>query len=166
MNIGKIILLISVFLVFIAVGTSVKSREDLLTSGEIFLFRLAPVDPRSIMQGDYMNLNYQITRETDAKNIPSRGYIVFLPDSQNVAKKVRFQKKPAPLSSNERIIKYYGHKRDISIGSESYFFQEGDARLYAGARFGGIKVASNGTSILCGLFDENHIKIEKKYRKK
>lgn len=162
MNIRKLVLLISVVLVFIAVGISVKSREDLLGSGEVFLFRLAPVDPRSIMQGDYMTLNYQIARGTDAKSIPSRGYIVFQADSLNVANSIRFQKKSGPLSSNERIIKYYGHKRNVSIGSESYFFQEGDADLYARARFGGIKVAKNGTSILFGLFDENHKMIEKK----
>ncbi|MBN1603882.1 MAG: GDYXXLXY domain-containing protein [Chitinispirillaceae bacterium] len=161
MNIVKIILGISVLLVFFAVGTSVKSREDLLNTGETFLFRLAPVDPRSIMQGDYMILNYQITSGTGTKSIPSRGYIVFKADSFNVANKIRFQKQPKPLSENERIIKYYGHKRNISIGSESYFFQEGDADVYARARFGGIKVAKNGNSILFGLFDENHKKIEK-----
>jgi uncharacterized membrane-anchored protein len=161
MNIRKIILSISVLLVFITVGTSVKQREDLINSGETFLFRLAPVDPRSIMQGDYMILNYQITRGIDATSIPSRGYIVFNADSFNVANKIRFQKYPKPLSANERLIKYYGHKRNISIGSESYFFQEGDADVYARARFGGIKVAKNGNSILFGLFDEKHNKIEK-----
>ncbi|HLV31527.1 MAG TPA: GDYXXLXY domain-containing protein [Chitinispirillaceae bacterium] len=161
MNIRKIILLISVLFVFIAVGTSVKNREDLLDSGEVFLFRLAPVDPRSILQGDYMTLNYRITSGTHAKNIPSRGYIVFQADSLNIADRIRFQEKPEPLNSNERIIKYYAHKRNISIGSESFFFQEGDADLYAKARFGGIKVAKNGTSILFGLFDANCKKIEK-----
>lgn len=162
MNIRKIILAISVLLVFIAVGTSVKKREDLLNVGETFLFRLAPIDPRSLMQGDYMILDYQITNGTDAKSIPSRGYIVFQADSFNIIKIVRFQKRPEPLSENERRIKYYGHKRNISIGSEAYFFQEGDADVYARARFGGIKVAKNGESILFGLFDENHKMIEKK----
>lgn len=161
MNTRKIILIISVLLVFITIGTSVNKRESLLNKGEIFLFRLTPVDPRSIMQGDYMTLNYQITSETGAENIPSRGYIVFQVDSFNVADKIRYQKQTYPLAENERIIKYFRHKKNISIGSESYFFQEGDADVYADARFGGIKVAKDGESILLGLFDENHKMIKK-----
>jgi uncharacterized membrane-anchored protein len=161
MNIRKIILIISVLLIFIIVGTSVKEREDLLNTGEIFLFRLAPVDPRSLIQGDFMSLRYQLTNDINAESIPSRGYIVFQADSFNVANIVRFQKEPEPLSENERIIKYYTHKRHISIGAESYFFQEGDAEIYERARFAGIKVAKNGESILFGLFDENYKKIEK-----
>jgi uncharacterized membrane-anchored protein len=59
------------------------------------------------------------------------------------------------------MIRYFCHNRDVSIGSESFFFQEGDAGMYSRARYGGIKVAKSGESILFGLFDENRNEIRK-----
>lgn len=161
MKFKKLILGISVIAVFFSVGVSVVSREKLLKNGKTVLFELAPVDPRSIMQGDYMTLNYKITRVENDNKVPPRGYIVFTTDGLNVAKYIRFQKSREPVNEDEMIIRYFCHKRDISIGSESFFFQEGDADIYARARYGGIKVAKSGESILFGLFDENRNEIIK-----
>ncbi|MDO5577124.1 MAG: GDYXXLXY domain-containing protein [Fibrobacter sp.] len=166
MNIRKIVLLVSVLLAFVVVGISVINRERLLSSGETFLFELIPVDPRSIMQGDYMELSYKITRKvipedsSSTDSIPSRGYIIFKPDSNNVAQRVCFQKKQTPLISGERQIKYFTHSGGISIGSGSYFFQEGDAKRFEGAKYGGIKVAKNGSSILWCLYNSNFERIK------
>jgi len=155
MKLKKTVLGISVIVTLVSVGFSVASRERLLKNGKTVLFELAPVDPRSIMQGDYMTLSYRITN-AHGDSIPSRGYIVFKADCQNVASRsIRFQKNKEPLSEDEMIIRYFCHKRVISIGSESFFFQEGEAGLYARAKYGGIKVSKDGESILYGLFDEN-----------
>ena len=62
MKFKRLIIGISVIVVFVSVGFSVVSREMLLKKGKTVLFELAPADPRSIMQGDYMTLNYRITR--------------------------------------------------------------------------------------------------------
>lgn len=161
MKFKRLILSISVIIVFVSVGFSVTSREILLKKGKAVLFELAPADPRSIMQGDYMALNYRITRVENRDKIPPRGYIVFKTDSLNVAKRIRFQKSKEPLNEDEMIIRYFCHNREVSIGSESFFFQEGDADIYSRARYGGIKVAKSGESILFGLFDENRNEIRK-----
>ncbi|MDE8355606.1 GDYXXLXY domain-containing protein, partial [Klebsiella pneumoniae] len=38
------------------VNLAIVSCERLLAEGEVVLLELAPVDPRSLMQGDYMSL--------------------------------------------------------------------------------------------------------------
>jgi len=161
MEIRKLILVLSLIITLITIGLSVANREKLLKNGETVLFELSPVDPRSIMQGDYMTLNYRIISGVNTDHIPSRGYMAFTTDSLNVARCIRFQKDKHPLFENEKIIRYFCHKWNISIGSESFFFQEGDEKLYSAARYGGIKVGKNGESILTGLFDENRKEIIK-----
>lgn len=161
MKFRRLIFGISVIVVFVSVGLSVANRELLLKNGKTVLFELAPVDPRSIMQGDYMTLNYRITRVGNRDKIPPRGYIVFKTDSLNVASSIRFQKNKEPVNEDEMIIRYFCHNRDVSIGSESFFFQEGDADMYSRARYGGIKVAKSGESIIVGLFDEDRNEIRK-----
>lgn len=45
------------------INFTVWRYEQAMANGEVVLLRLAPVDPRSLMQGDYMRLNYEIARE-------------------------------------------------------------------------------------------------------
>ena len=40
------------------------------------------------------------------------------------------------------------------MGAESFFFQEGHAAYYEKARYGEIRVAADGKSVLEGLCDE------------
>ena len=50
--------------VLLPIGSSlwqVQSYERILSQGQSILLRLQPVDPRSIMQGDYMEVGYELT---------------------------------------------------------------------------------------------------------
>lgn len=40
---------------------------------------------------------------------------------------------------------------DSRLGAESFFFQEGNAKYYTGAKYGELRVAENGDSVLSGL---------------
>ena len=53
----KAIALIAGLAVLALVNLGIYQREQLLTRGQIVLLDLAPVDPRSLMQGDYMRLD-------------------------------------------------------------------------------------------------------------
>ncbi len=76
-------------------------------------------------------------------------------------KKVRIQDGRIPLNEKEYLIEYTSTGwRGINIGAESFFFQEGEAEKYENAKYGGIKVDNQGSSLLIGLYDENKIKIE------
>ena len=59
--------IVSSLIIFLAIiGWMIFEKEMVVNSGQTFLLELAPVDPRSIMQGDYMILNYDILRNLDS----------------------------------------------------------------------------------------------------
>ncbi len=53
------VLHLSIFSIALFVGLIIQHEWHLRNSQSIFV-KLAPVDPRSILQGDYMALNYQL----------------------------------------------------------------------------------------------------------
>ena len=57
--------LVGVFVIALlgAVNYKVQQFEDVLATGKPIVLKIAPVDPRSLMQGDYMILHYAILSE-------------------------------------------------------------------------------------------------------
>ena len=156
-----IIILINLIILLGLFNNSMIQKEELLTDGQLVLLELVPVDPRSLMQGDYMRLNYSISNNVDTGSISKRGFCVVKLKENGVAEKVRIQEKRIPINDDEFLIKYTSREwRGINIGAESYFFQEGEAKKYEKAKYGGIKVDNKGNSLLVGLYDENRIEIE------
>jgi len=143
-----------VFLFFF--NKAVVNKEATLESGQLILLKLYPVDPRSLMQGDYMNLSYEMTRTWRDDNIENaRGYCVLQLDDNQVASFVRLQAEPTPKADNEVLVKYYYNGSQVRIGAESYFFEEGTGEKYSDAEYGALRVDEKGNSILVGLYDEN-----------
>jgi uncharacterized membrane-anchored protein len=156
-----IIILINLIILLGLFNNSILQKEELLTDGQLVLLELAPVDPRSLMQGDYMRLRYAISDNINSDSISKRGFCVVKLEENGIAKKVRIQENKTPINDNEFLIGYTSKKwSNINIGAESYFFQEGEAEKYENAKYGGIKVDNQGNSLLIGLYDENRIKIE------
>ena len=156
-----LIILLNLILLLIYFNYSVIKKEDLLKDGQLVLLELAPIDPRSLMQGDYMALRYKISEDLDYEKMSKRGYCVVRIDTNGVAEKVRFQKDLTPLKDGEYLIEYNAPDRwKINIGAESFFFQEGHREKYEKAKYGGIKIDKNGNSLLIGLYDEQRKKIE------
>ena len=52
-------------ILLIAVNGTIRQRENLLQDGTRILLPLAPIDPRSLMQGDYMALRFQLAIDID-----------------------------------------------------------------------------------------------------
>ncbi|MDC6362126.1 MULTISPECIES: GDYXXLXY domain-containing protein [Flavobacteriaceae] len=158
---STIIILVNLVAFFAFFNHSIIKKEELLEQGELILLELAPVDPRSLMQGDYMRLRYTLSEDINSDSIPKRGFCVVGLDANGVAQKKRFQKERTPLGENEYLIEYTSQNRwDINIGAESYFFQEGEAEKYETAEYGAVKVDRKGNSILVGLYDADLKKIE------
>src|SRR5690606_14717090 len=60
------IILITFILIVFFFFIAVIQKERTIKEGELVLLELAPIDPRSLIQGDYMQLNYTIsTKERD-----------------------------------------------------------------------------------------------------
>lgn len=156
-----IIILLNLVFLLLYFNHSIAKKEELLKDGQLVLLELAPVDPRSLMQGDYMALRYKISESIDYDNMPKRGYCVVVLDKDDRANKVRFQKGLTPLDKGEHLIEYTSSdKWNINIGAESFFFQEGQAERYEKAKYGGVKIDKDGNSLLVGLYDEQLRKIE------
>jgi uncharacterized membrane-anchored protein len=153
-NLKSIVVLVNLVAVLAFFNLSVAEKEDILTDGQLVLLELAPVDPRSLMQGDYMVLSYAISQTQELEKLPNRGYAVVQLDSQQVAQLVRYQPEKEPLHSDEILLRYNKGQWSLNLGAESYFFEEGQAETFEVAKYGGLKVDGEGNSVLVGLYDE------------
>lgn len=148
-----IIIFANLLLFLVGFNWSVAQKERTLDRGEFVLLKLAPVDPRSLMQGDYMNLQYDTPFFSD-DTISRKGFLVFAVDSNRVAQFVRLQHTQHPLSKDEIAIRYRRNNQfQISPGPNSYFFEEGQSESFEKAKYGGMRIDSKGNPILTGLYD-------------
>ncbi len=152
------LILIAVGLILVIVGFSysVLKKEQLLEEGEQVFLRLAPVDPRSLMQGDYMTLNYDMPQNLmEAIHEQVEGNLVFIKGEDNVAEFVRIFDENELLASNEKRLHFRSKRWRVDLGAGSFFFQEGKAKQFSTAKFGEVRVGDDGHSVLVGLRDEN-----------
>ena len=151
-----ILILLNLLLLLVYFNCSVLNKEKILSDGTLILLKLAPVDPRSLMQGDYMRLNYELTNgHISSGKLKKRGYCIVELDSAGVGQLKRFQSDRKGVEADEYMIEYNLNDWDINIGAESYFFQEGNAKYFENAEYGGLRVDSKGNSVLVGLYDED-----------
>lgn len=154
-------LIVTSVLVLGCLNWLIIAKERVLQTGRSVLCELAPVDPRSLMQGDYMVLRFAIAEDA-APHLSERtfdGLLVLRLDDNGVA---QFQRVDdgSPLDANEARIRFRRRQNSfrrgtIRIGAESYFFEEGRADDFSKAKYGELKVAPNGESILVGLRDKD-----------
>jgi uncharacterized membrane-anchored protein len=155
------IIIVNLILLLVYFNYSAFQKEKILKEGKLILLELAPVDPRSLMQGDYMDLRYKVSETDYSDSIPKRGYCIVKLDSIGVAKRVRFQETLSSLPKGYYAIEYTrSNNWRVNIGAESYFFQEGKSAKHGKAKYGGIKVDGSGNSLLIGLFSNPNQKIE------
>lgn len=135
---------------------SIYSRERLLADGRIALLELAPVDPRSLMQGDYMALRFRASDDAFGRR-PKEGLgdgrIVLQLDERGVAKFKRFDD-GTPLATDELRIRYRVRADQVKFATNAFFFQEGHAKFYERARYGEFRVAQDGECLLTGMRGE------------
>ncbi|WP_111899590.1 GDYXXLXY domain-containing protein [Aeromonas veronii] len=154
----QLALLLSGLAILAGINTTVWRYERAMSSGEVVLLRLAPVDPRSLMQGDYMRLNYEIARELtsrDARATQNKGSdtLVIRLDVHQVATLVA-DGTPDRLASDERLLQVHQSERQWQIGPDAYFFEEGTGEQYEAARYGEFRLQADGKTLLVGLRDE------------
>ncbi len=143
--------------------------EDVLDNGQSVILELAPVDPRSIMQGDYMELNYQLADEVtklikeqdrsnddDDEKETRKYYVLVNLTEQNIATVCDIQpEKPTNYNDCAKNI-YLPVKRarwQWQLPTHSYFFPEGKGKYFAQAKYGEYRV-KNGKALLWRLLDE------------
>ncbi len=125
-------------------------KERTLREGRSVLLALAPVDPRSLMQGDYLALSYDVARQVPPE-APADGRLVLEdgPDA-GAARFVRVHE-GEPLRPGEYLLRYRRRGGRVRLGAESYLFEEGSAPALAGARYGELRVDARGDAVLVGV---------------
>jgi uncharacterized membrane-anchored protein len=151
----NIILFGALAVVLLLANYLIISREQVLADGNVMLLELAPRDPRSILQGDYMVLRYRIAADIAgySSQLTDEGQVVVSVDANNVAHFQRIHDGAAPLNANEHLLLYRKRNGVVKIASDAFYFQERHGNYYTTARYGEVRVSSNGDAVLTGLRD-------------
>jgi uncharacterized membrane-anchored protein len=151
----KALMIAAGVLALAAVNWSIHAREALLRDGRVVLLELAPVDPRSLMQGDYMALRFKVADDAfgrGARGERPDGHIVVRPGDDGVATFVRIDDATS-LAPDELRLRYRWRAGEPKFATNAFFFEEGTGKTYAGAHYGELRVGPDGESILTGLRD-------------
>jgi len=154
----KAFVIVAGVLLLAAVNWGIYSRERLLASGRVVMLELAPVDPRSLMQGDYMALRFDAAnaafgRARGRSDESADGRLVVVVDERGVGTYARLDDGTA-LAGNEARIRYRIRNGQPKLATNAYFFTEGQGNAYAKARYGEFRIAPDGEAILTRLRDE------------
>ena len=149
--------------ILVLVNLSIAEKERQLESGTRVYLELAPVDPRSLMQGDYMALQFAVANSArsalqrpapeDPRHIdlpPSDGRMIATVDSKGVATYRRIDDGKA-LEPDEIYLRYRVRRGEIKFATNAFFFEEGTAERYEQARYGEFRVAKDGELLLTGM---------------
>lgn len=156
----NIILFASLIVILFILNYQIYQKENILSEGKTVLLELAPVDPRSLMQGDYMALRYKISENLSGRNENEDGFIVIEPDSSGIYQYVQLYSGQDIINTSELLLRYRIRSRKVKLGAESFFFQEGQGKTYQNASYGELKVSEDGESVLIGLRDDKLNRIE------
>lgn len=155
----KKIVLFSLVLILILINWSIYEKEAHLKYGKIVYLKLLPIDPRSLMQGDYMALRFALSdaiyKKISKKNMlnASDGSVIVSLDKQNkgVFKSLDNNK---ILLNNEIRLEYRVRNSQVKLASNAFFFQEGHAKIYGKAKYGEFRVKESKL-LLTNMYDIN-----------
>ena len=133
-------------LMTLALGYMVESRATILRYGTEIRLKTAPVDPRDLLKGDYVILNYDISSFPTSKLIGTKPvygkygnlFVRLAPDADGfwTVREASFQ--PLPAQDGSVVLKslpnvgYYETQSDffsIPYGIEQYFVPEGQGKM-------------------------------------
>ena len=167
--------LVGVFVIALlgAVNYKVQQFEDVLATGKPVVLKIAPADPRSLMQGDYMVLNYAILSDLQQSQFSSesnettgidelspsgkKAYILVHLDKNHVATLCEAQSEiPTDFkhcTPNVYLpIRYKGWLPELP--SQDYFFAEGKGEYYAQSEYAEYRF-KDGILLLARLLDKD-----------
>ena len=128
-------------------------KENLIAQGKPVFVELAPVDPRSLMQGDYMQLDFGLTRDARAHLQGMEGKrvtVVAAVDARGVATFAR-RDDGRPLGPGEMQLEIIPDKFGWKVASNAWYFKEGEAERWQRAKFGEFRVDASGKALLTGM---------------
>lgn len=141
--------------VLLVANLAIWQKESLIAHGQPVFVELAPADPRSLMQGDFMRLNFRlpadVQRRLDDDLLSSaRPHAVAKRDERNVLTLLRLDD-GTPLAADELRLELTPKDGRWILVTDAWFFPEGEAQRWSGARFGEFRVDDSGRALLVNL---------------
>nr|WP_163500871.1 GDYXXLXY domain-containing protein [Halomonas socia] len=157
------LVVVATLLVLALVNWAIWAKERHLAEGEVVYLELAPVDPRSLMQGDYMALNFELAnriraaratqRSEGGEPLAANGHVIVQLDAQRIAAFQRLDAGEQALEDDEMRLRYRVRNGRVRFATDAFFFQEGHAERYEPARYGQFRVNERGEPLLVSLHD-------------
>lgn len=129
-----------------------QAKARIVAHGRPVLVPLRPADPRSLIQGDYMALAYDLRLLKDVE--AGGGLVALRLDSDGVMVAGRPIATMADSAADEVAVRLGPGRYGPRLGPDSFLFQEGTGRSWAQARFAVLRI-HDGALVLAGLADEN-----------
>jgi uncharacterized membrane-anchored protein len=166
----KTIAITALVIILLAVNGSIYKKEALLEKGQVVYLKLAPVDPRSLMQGDFMALRFAMAAKitealkaselVDAENYyydSVDGLVNVQLDDKNVASFAHLVSNDYVSNkvSNEGVVMQFRlRKGRVKFATSAFFFEEGSRQEFETARYGEFRVGASGELLLVALRDK------------
>jgi uncharacterized membrane-anchored protein len=145
-------------LVLAVANAAIWQKESVIRNGAAVFVELAPADPRSLMQGDFMALRFAIPFPADGYLRPSRlsdtPKVVARADAHGVASLLRLDD-GRPLAAGEFVIQLVTKNSEWTIATDAWYFREGEGARWAKAKYGEFRVDPDGRALLVGLRGPN-----------
>lgn len=151
--------LLGVLATLAVVNAGIWQKETLIARGERLYVRLGPVDPRSLMQGDYMALDLfegsPLARDARLRDTTQRPRprVAASVDADGIATMQRLLAPGEAAAPGERVFELTPKAGRWVLVTDAWYFREGEADLWAQARFGELRVDDQGRALLVGLAD-------------
>ena len=154
---SRALIALGALLVLGALNAAIIGKEQIKRGGEVVYLSLAPVDPRSLIQGDYMALRFALTtdierRDEADKRSAREGAVAFANVALDDGRVARLAGEgTAPTLK----LRYRIRNGKVWLGTNAFFFEEGSAERYNSARYGEFRVdRESGEAVLVGLRDD------------
>ena len=118
-------------------GWMIVQHERVLTEGEVFLFRTAPIDPRDPFRGEYVTLNFEAetgqwaapTASTEGEYMQRSAYAVLEADADGFARITQLTDQP-PTGGAFVHVEFMAYGTEgvsrVSLPFDRYYLEEGD----------------------------------------
>ena len=173
MNLKKSTIIICIVWALIIL-TGIIKNEIILHNGREVLLKTVPVDPRDLLMGDYVILNYEVGQVPSYYEYKpnSEVYTILKTDKNNIAKidEISYKKPSSKLflkgkfTECDTVIPFWKNGHCIKYGIESYYVKEHTGRklekdLQDGALVN-VVIDKNGNAKVKGFVDK--LEIDKK----
>lgn len=147
-------IILSAVAVIATVNIGIWQKETLIAQGRPVFIELGPVDPRSLMQGDYMRIAFRLPpdllRPLALHRNATRPRVVGQVDARGVVALKRLDQ-GQPLTPGEIAIELTRTGNGWTVVTDAWYFKEGEAARWARARYGEFRVDADGRALLVGM---------------